>query len=103
MAMCAGVQKVSRPIDSCQEISHTAPTIAEVTAAEAHQRYQGKPDRRSASTSDPLATRPAAMVATTTSNPYLTAIPLERSVASSASAFSAPAGVSSCLKIANVG
>src|SRR4051812_956276 len=37
MAMCGGVQKVSRPIDRCQEMSHCAPIIAEVTASAAYQ------------------------------------------------------------------
>src|SRR3954465_7043740 len=64
MAMWAGVQKVSRPIDSCHEMSHKAPTTAEVTAAEAHQRYQGSAELRAATTSDPVfAICPAAMVA----------------------------------------
>ena len=41
MAMWAGVQKLSRPMDSCQEISHCVPTTALVTAAAAHQTYHG--------------------------------------------------------------
>src|SRR5690242_5608618 len=41
MAMWAGVQKVSRPIEVCQEISQCAPTIADVTASVEHQTYQG--------------------------------------------------------------
>src|SRR5580698_4469074 len=41
MAMCAGVQKLSRPMERCQEISQCAPTIAEVTASTEHQMYQG--------------------------------------------------------------
>ena len=39
--MCAGVQKVSRPMERCQEISQCVPTIAEVTAMTEHQTYQG--------------------------------------------------------------
>src|SRR5579872_6718288 len=41
IARCAGVQKVSRPIDWCQEMSHSTPTMAEVTAATEHHTYQG--------------------------------------------------------------
>ena len=44
--MCAGVQNVSRPIERCQAISQCVPTIAEVTAATAHQTYQGMGDGR---------------------------------------------------------
>lgn len=39
--MCAGVQKLSRPIERCQETSQCAPIATEVTATAAHQRYQG--------------------------------------------------------------
>src|SRR5277367_6244627 len=41
MAMCAEVQKVSRPMERCQETSQWAPMATEVTARAAHQRYQG--------------------------------------------------------------
>src|SRR5579863_203159 len=41
MAMWAGVQNVSRPIDMCQEMSQCPPIIAEVTAATVDQTYQG--------------------------------------------------------------
>src|SRR5690348_14909174 len=41
MAICAGVQKLSRPIDWCHEISQWVPTIANVTAATEHHTYQG--------------------------------------------------------------
>ena len=41
MAICAGVQNVSRPIDRCQEISQCVPTMAEVTAMTEHHTYQG--------------------------------------------------------------
>src|SRR5262249_17209105 len=41
MAMCAGVQNVSRPIDRCQEISQCTPTMANVTAATEHHTYHG--------------------------------------------------------------
>src|SRR5947209_6174717 len=41
IAMWAGVQNVSRPMDRCQEISQWIPTIAKVTAATEHQTYQG--------------------------------------------------------------
>lgn len=41
MAMCAGVQNVSRPIDRCQETSQCAPIETEVTATTEHHRYQG--------------------------------------------------------------
>src|SRR5712692_21741 len=39
--MCAGVQKVSRPMASCQEMSHSLPTTAQMTDKTAHQMYQG--------------------------------------------------------------
>src|SRR5690349_4947320 len=41
MAMCAGVQNVSRPMELCQEMSQCAPIMAEVTASAEHQMYQG--------------------------------------------------------------
>src|SRR5215469_91279 len=41
MAMCAGVQKVSRPIDRCQDTSHWPPMEAEVTASAPAQIYHG--------------------------------------------------------------
>ncbi len=41
MAMCAGVQKVSRPIERCQETSHAPPMEAEVTARTPAQMVQG--------------------------------------------------------------
>ena len=41
MAMCGADQKLSRPIDRCQEMSQYPPTYAEVTASAAHQRYHG--------------------------------------------------------------
>lgn len=41
MAMCAGVQKVSRPIERCQETSQCAPIETDVTASTAHHRYHG--------------------------------------------------------------
>src|SRR5271163_533556 len=41
MAMCAGVQKLSRPMERCQETSHAPPITAEVTAMIPHQTYQG--------------------------------------------------------------
>src|SRR5262249_31354062 len=40
-AMCAGVQKVSRPTDMCQEMSQYSPTITEVVASIIDQTYQG--------------------------------------------------------------
>ena len=39
--MCAGVQNVSRPIERCHEMSQCTPIMAHVTAATAHQTYQG--------------------------------------------------------------
>ena len=39
--MWAGVQKVSRPMERCQEMSQWMPVMAQVTAATAHQTYQG--------------------------------------------------------------
>ena len=41
IARCAGVQKVSRPIERCQETSHAPPMEAEVTASAPNHRYQG--------------------------------------------------------------
>src|SRR5579862_336801 len=41
MAMWAGVQNVSRPMERCQEMSHWPPIMAEVTARTEHQTYQG--------------------------------------------------------------
>src|ERR1700761_1045750 len=41
MAMWAGVQKVSRPMERCQETSHAPPMEAEVTARAPSQVYQG--------------------------------------------------------------
>ena len=43
MAICAGVQNVSRPIERCHEISQWPPIMAEVTARTEHQIYQGIP------------------------------------------------------------
>jgi len=39
--MWAGVQKVSRPMERCQETSQAPPMEAEVTASAPHQTYQG--------------------------------------------------------------
>ena len=41
IAMCAGVQKVSRPMERCQETSHAPPIEAEVTASAPNHTYQG--------------------------------------------------------------
>src|SRR5436853_484498 len=41
MQICAGVQKLSRPMERCQEISHWMPTMAQVTAATLAQTCQG--------------------------------------------------------------
>src|SRR5580700_2188741 len=41
MATWAGVQKVSRPMDLCQEMSHWPPIIAEETPKTAHHTYHG--------------------------------------------------------------
>src|SRR5580704_15944371 len=41
MRRCAGVQKVSRPTLSCQEMSQTPPTALQATARTLHQMYQG--------------------------------------------------------------
>src|SRR5271155_3401149 len=41
MAMWAGVQKESRPMERCQETSHAPPIEADVTASAPHQAYQG--------------------------------------------------------------
>src|SRR5215469_4706125 len=48
MAMCAGVQKVSRPIERCQETSHWPPIEADVTARAPAQMYQGTDVARAA-------------------------------------------------------
>ena|SRR5580765_4700100 len=39
--MCGVVQKESRPMLSCQEISHAPPTTLEMTANKQDQTYQG--------------------------------------------------------------
>src|SRR5277367_4130901 len=41
IARCAGVQKVSRPMDRCHATSHAPPMEAEVTAKAPNQIYQG--------------------------------------------------------------
>jgi hypothetical protein len=41
IAMCAGVQKVSRPMDRCQETSQAPPMEDEVIARTPAQMYQG--------------------------------------------------------------
>jgi hypothetical protein len=41
MATWAGVRKLSRPMERCQEMSQWMPTIAEVTAMTESQMYQG--------------------------------------------------------------
>src|SRR5580658_4290806 len=41
MARWAGVQKVSRPMERCQEMSHWPPIMAEVTPRTEAQTYQG--------------------------------------------------------------
>src|SRR5215472_692861 len=41
MAMWAGVQNVSRPIDMCQEMSQIPPTVPETTPATMNQIVQG--------------------------------------------------------------
>src|SRR5437879_10530778 len=41
MAMWAGVQNVSRPIDRCHEMSHMAPTFTLVAAITAAATYHG--------------------------------------------------------------
>ncbi len=43
---CAGVQKLSRPIERCQETSHAPPMVAQVTAIAPVQMYQGTADAR---------------------------------------------------------
>jgi len=48
MAICAGVQKLSRPMERCQETSHAPPMVAEVTANAPAQMYQGMEDFREA-------------------------------------------------------
>src|SRR5437773_11867836 len=42
MAACAGVQKVSRPIERCQERSQMMPTFALVAATSVAATYQGR-------------------------------------------------------------
>src|SRR5438477_12918009 len=42
MAACAGVQKVSRPIERCQEMSQMMPTFALVAATSVAATYQGR-------------------------------------------------------------
>jgi hypothetical protein len=46
--MWAGVQNVSRPMERCQEMSQWTPTMEHVTAAVAHQTYQGTRSEASA-------------------------------------------------------
>src|SRR5271154_6501825 len=41
MPRCAGVQKVSLPMDMCQEMSQYKPTTVEVTASAELHTYQG--------------------------------------------------------------
>src|SRR5438270_5372180 len=41
IARCAGVQKLSRPMERCQETSHAPPILAEVTASAPNHMYQG--------------------------------------------------------------
>src|SRR5271154_6657653 len=41
MPRCAGVQKVSRPMDMCQEMSQYKPTTVDVTASAELHTYQG--------------------------------------------------------------
>src|SRR6185312_5840111 len=43
MAMCAGVQNVSRPMVLCHEMSHITPTITHSDATNTAGRYQGTP------------------------------------------------------------
>jgi len=43
--MWAGVQKVSRPMERCQETSQAPPMLEKVTAAAPVQIYQGMPAR----------------------------------------------------------
>ena len=45
MAMWAGVQNVSRPMERCHDMSQCVPTMAEVTATTAHHTYQGIAER----------------------------------------------------------
>src|SRR5438132_14361356 len=42
MAACAGVQKVSRPIERCQEMSQMMPNFALVAATSVAATYQGR-------------------------------------------------------------
>jgi hypothetical protein len=58
IAMCAGVQNVSRPIDRCQETSHAPPIDDDVTANAPIQMYQGTDgEALAASTVSPAPTR----------------------------------------------
>jgi hypothetical protein len=41
MAMCAGVQNESRPMDMCHEMSQYPPITTDTTAAKSAQMYQG--------------------------------------------------------------
>src|SRR5215472_10427035 len=41
MAMCAGVQNESRPMDMCQEMSHGPPIAPETMPANMHQMVHG--------------------------------------------------------------
>src|SRR5690242_2980868 len=47
MQRWAGVQKVSRPMERCQEMSQCTPAMAQVTAATEHHTYQGVVTRSS--------------------------------------------------------
>jgi hypothetical protein len=44
--MWAGVQKLSRPMERCQETSHAPPIVEEVTARAPVQMYQGTREER---------------------------------------------------------
>src|SRR5207253_6016152 len=59
MAACAGVQKVSRPIERCQEMSQMMPTFALVAATSVAATYQG---RCAASGGAPVAGAAAAVI-----------------------------------------
>lgn len=48
IAICAGVQNVSRPIPVCQEMSQYKPNVVDVTARAADQTYQGTDVTRAA-------------------------------------------------------
>ena len=43
ITLCAGVQKLSRPMERCQDTSHEPPRKQEVTASAPVHRYQGTP------------------------------------------------------------